>query len=208
MLYLSGGHSLAIEKGAHEDVGWLMTPYNGWLPSSSVRPFAADNGCYTQGPLQVGTAPYRRLQAKLSRRTGCLFLPANDIVCDWRATLDAFHDGGEALVRGLGVPVAIVLQDGARVCDVPWSRIDAVFVGGSTEFKLSSGLLIRAAKRRGLWVHVGRVNTWTRISWAEQTGADSVDGTHLTFAPTRRLRQLNSWMQRLRLRRGLAIGDD
>lgn len=203
MLYLSGGNSLAIERLAHADIGWLMTPYNGSVPSFSRRAFAADNGCYTQGLLQVNTAPYRRLEAKLRKHNGCLFLPANDVVGDWRATLEAFDNGGEALVRRLGVPVAIVLQDGARECDVPWARIDAVFVGGTTGFKLASAPLIRAAKRRGLWVHVGRVNTWPRISWAEQCGVDSVDGTHLAFAPARHLMELNSWMMRLRLRRSL-----
>ncbi len=44
--------------------------------------------------------------------------------------------------------------------DRTWHRLDALFVGGSTYFKLgpTAAGLVREAKRRGLWTHMGRVN--------------------------------------------------
>ena len=36
---------------------------------------------------------------------------------------------------------------------------------------------MRAAKRAGKWIHVGRVNSERRIRWAASLGADSIDGT-------------------------------
>jgi hypothetical protein len=38
-------------------------------------------------------------------------------------------------------------------------------------------LIVAEARRRGLWVHVGRVNTVRRLRHAEALGANSVDGS-------------------------------
>ena len=37
--------------------------------------------------------------------------------------------------------------------------------------------LIRQAKQRGKWVHVGRVNTLRRITWFKALEVDSIDDT-------------------------------
>jgi hypothetical protein len=56
--------------------------------------------------------------------------------------------------------------------------IAAVFIGGSTKWKLSecAASIIRAAGVIGKWSHVGRVNTPERFDWALSVGADSIDG--------------------------------
>jgi hypothetical protein len=48
-------------------------------------------------------------------------------------------------------PVALVLQDGQQDGAIPWEEIDAVFVGGTTEFKLGrvASRLTAEAKARG-----------------------------------------------------------
>ena len=68
---------------------------------------------------------------------------------------------------------AFVVQDGHEPQDVP-KEAYAVFVGGSTDWKLDN-----AHKFKGVapWLHIGRVNTEKRLLWAEKIGADSVDGT-------------------------------
>ncbi len=72
-------------------------------------------------------------------------------------------------VRALGFPVAIVMQDGLENDRFVWGSIlnaaDAVFIGGTDDFKLGApcARLVAEAKARGLWVHMGRVNTVRRM---------------------------------------------
>lgn len=196
MLYLSGAISRQIDREAHPRVGFLLTPYGGNVAPVG-RPWAADNGCYTRGYPDVDGARWRKFVERVRSGTGCLFVAAPDVVGDWSATLAVWLNGGETLARSFGVPVAIVIQDGARSDAIPWEAIDAVFVGGSTAWKLRAAPLIREAIRRGKHVHVGRVNTWRRIAWARACGANSVDGTHLAHNVSGNLPRLNSWMARL-----------
>jgi hypothetical protein len=66
-------------------------------------------------------------------------------------------------------------------------------IGGSTDFKLSDQMaaICQEGKRRGLWIHAGRVNTRDRIDHMLGLGfVDSIDGsafdkfrdTHLPWA--------------------------
>ena len=118
-------------------------------------------------------------------------------------------------IRELGYKVALVAQDGLAVEDVPWDDIDALFIGGSDAYKIGAapegrvravkldgtplgrpGCLevVMEAKRRGKWVHMGRVNSLSRYRLAKAMGCDSVDGTFLTFAPDENLPKLLSWV--------------
>ncbi len=61
-----------------------------------------------------------------------------------------------------------------------WHRLDALFIGGSTEWKGGphATALAREAKQDGLWVHWGRVDTRRRVDLISATGAaDSFDGS-------------------------------
>jgi hypothetical protein len=64
---------------------------------------------------------------------------------------------------------------------IPWDEFDCLFIGGRDDFK--EGPLVRdacrEARRRGKWVHMGRVNTLHRLRIALDFGVDSVDGTYL-----------------------------
>lgn len=62
---------------------------------------------------------------------------------------------------------------------MPWSEIEALFIGGDDEFKMGPAAqeLAAAARDRGKWLHVGRVNTLRRLRYCQSIGADSVDGT-------------------------------
>jgi hypothetical protein len=83
------------------------------------------------------------------------------------------------------LPLAFVLQDGSEEPGmIPWDAagLTAVFVGGSDEFKLGpeAARLIREARRRGLYAHMGRVNSAKRIQYAKSIGCTSIDGTGWT----------------------------
>lgn len=117
---------------------------------------------------------------------GCFFATLPDVVEDYAATWERSAKY-VALVRDLGFPVAIVLQDGVEGDRFVWRSIlgaaDAVFIGGSDAWKLGPAVppLVAEAKARGLWVHMGRVNSGKRLAYADSIGCDSADGTFLKY---------------------------
>jgi hypothetical protein len=109
---------------------------------------------------------------------GCLFVVAPDVVGDAASTLKLWPFWSQA-IRGYGFPVAFVAQDGLTARMTPWTELDALFIGGTTAFKLSreARMLAGYAKARGKWLHMGRVNSRRRVKYALQLGVDSIDGT-------------------------------
>lgn len=90
-----------------------------------------------------------------------------------------------------------MLQDGATPYNIPWDEYEAIFIGGTDEFKLNAtlqGVLISKAKSLNKWVHVGRVNSKSRLVTFYQLGADSADGTHLRFEPTEAAHRIKGWL--------------
>ncbi len=80
---------------------------------------------------------------------------------------------------------------------MPWHLCDAAFIGGSTAWKLGPAAadLAAQARARGLWVHMGRVNSLRRLRHAASIGCHSADGTHLAYAPDRNLPTLLGWLR-------------
>lgn len=151
--------------------GQLITPLTRRARVPAV-PFAIDNGAFAgfdaKGFLSL-------LAREKAHREECLFVACPDVVGSARRTLEVWRSWEGKLV---GWKRALVLQDGIEDLTIPWSEIDAVFVGGSTAFKTSEAArhCALAAKALGKWVHVGRVNTAIRMdAWREL--ADSADGT-------------------------------
>lgn len=137
--------------------------------------WAADNDCFN-GFKQ--DAYVEMLGTWQGVRPPPLFVTAPDVVADAKQTA-AYFDEWEPALHRLGYPVALVAQDGIEQKSIPWPRLESLFIGGSTQFKLSeaSRQLCAEAKRRGKWVHVGRVNSFKRMETAARFGADSVDGS-------------------------------
>lgn len=164
--------------------------------------WAADNDCF-QGLDEVA---YVNMLDRIKGLDGCLWATVPDKVGDALETACMFEKWAPALERR-GIPVALVLQNGhehlSEWLERTWHRLDAVFVGGSNacldcewqhptltvcaecggrmqEWKLGAAAreLVREAQRRGLWVHVGRVNTQRRLDYCRDVlHADSVDGS-------------------------------
>jgi hypothetical protein len=122
-----------------------------------------------------------------------------DIFCigHARPTLELFHKH-VGLVKELGFPVAFVAQDGIEemLDEVPWAEIDAIFLGGSDDFKIGeAGRIVTArAKAEGKLVHMGRVNSERRLTIANSWDCDTADGTYLRFGPDENLPKLLSWL--------------
>lgn len=129
---------------------------------------------------------------------GCLFVSVPDVVGDAVATMRQFELWAPALERR-GLPVALVAQDGIGDLDrwlaQTWPRLAALFIGGTTQYKLSAEAeaLGREAKERGLWLHMGRVNSRKRFDYARAIGCDSVDGTKFSRWRDRWLPNALTW---------------
>jgi hypothetical protein len=170
-------HPQAVEH-AGPGFGRLLSPRN-WSRAADTAaagiPWAADNEAYV-GFDEDG---YRRMIHGLPGIPGCLFVVAPDIVADWEHTRYRF---AKWLPELRGLPLAYVAQDDQPPGRVPWDAIVCLFVGGTTAYKLSSEAeqLVREAKRRGLWVHMGRVNSRRRFHYARAIGCDSVDGSQFS----------------------------
>lgn len=137
---------------------------------------------------------YDWLEMMLPYQVTCKFVSIPDVVGDAKSTIDLYPQYAPR-VRELGYMVAFVGQDGLENYGLP-DDFDAFFIGGSTAWKLSKAAreLAQEAKQRGLWVHMGRVNSLARIHYAESIGCDSVDGTHIIFEPRRASQRLVAWM--------------
>lgn len=199
MIYLTGASNdlTRAAAAAGELVGLLVQPGNSLHRQIGDYPagWAADNGCFTEAGWTVDGwwSWLERLNP-----AGCLFATAPDVVGDAQATIDRSAEWLPR-IRALGFPAALVAQDGLEHLPVPWADFDVLFVGGSTEWKLSPPCadLMAQAKARGMHVHVGRVNSWKRLHRSALAGADTVDGTFVRFGPAVRVPEMVGWVRRL-----------
>ena len=162
-----------------------------------ARKHAAEIEGVRAAHVRDGAAVVRFLAWLASRDSSlCLFATAPDVVADHKATVELSLPV-MPLIRGAGYKAAFVAQDGFD--GAPWSEFDALFIGGSTKFKLSqyAAGVISEANRLGKWTHMGRVNSYERLRYAEAIGCDSVDGTYLKFGPDVNTPKLERWLSRM-----------
>ena len=163
----------AAELGC--DVEQLFTPLTRRNPHQPEKMFAIDNGAFSR----FEQKPFMSLLAKHEpRRALCRFVAAPDVVGSAMRTVECFRHWQPKLSNW---PVAFVCQDGQESMGIPWDNIAAVFVGGSTEWKMGkhAAAIVKASKVIGKWCHIGRINTPGRLEYFEELGADSCDGTGL-----------------------------
>lgn len=197
-IYLSG--VVRPELAGRPEYGYMKTPNMGnRIPPNSQ--WFADNGCFSvKGERGFNLDKYLSwLQTQ--PRDMCIGATAPDKVGDAEETLRRSLPVLPRL-RAIGYKAALVAQDGLENLDIPWDAFDVLFIGGSTEWKLSPAAagLIAEAKRREKWVHMGRVNSLKRFTYASLAGCDSVDGTFLAFGPAKNLPILESWVAKLKER--------
>ena len=176
LVLLDTSHDLAeAERELCCSVGQLLTPLTRYRLREPNRPWAIDNGAFSSFDEKAFFALLKREE---HHKKNALFVCAPDVFGSSVRTLELFDHYKEKMT---GWRKALVAQDGQENHRIPWSEIDAIFIGGSTSWKLSghSEQICRVGKQLGKWVHIGRVNTPHRFKWAEQF-ADSLDGTGLS----------------------------
>lgn len=182
-------------------LGHLTSPATGSAVESMLAtglPWAADNGAF------AGFEPgaFARMVEKVAGQPRLLWLACPDVVGDAAGTLRLFEEWMPQL--RWRVPLAFVLQDGQESLPVPWRYLAAVFVGGSTRWKVggAAARLVEQAKRHGLLAHMGRVNSLRRIRTAIDFGCDTIDGGQFSRWGDVKLERGCQWVQgELRLRR-------
>lgn len=160
-----------LDKKYNHEFWQLRTPLTNYALSG--KPYGLDNGCFSRFPEKK----WKKLLSDAEINTP-VFVCLPDIVGDARRTLDLFNVF-KPLTSGL--PRALVLQDGISNYEIPWNDIEAVFVGGSDDFKISQEAInaCKVAKMLGKWVHVGRVNSEMRVkNWLDL--GDSLDGSGIS----------------------------
>jgi hypothetical protein len=158
------------------EVEQLLTPLTMFSRQEAESHYAIDNGAFAKFNPESFTALLKR---ENHARALCRFVAVPDVVGSARRTLEIFKHWQHRLT---GWPLALVAQDGIEDMEIPWSGIKAVFIGGSTKFKLSQSAkdVVKAALALSKWIHAGRVNTPARFEYFEEMGAHSIDGTGLS----------------------------
>lgn len=174
LLLVTTGHP-DMERYASPCLGRLVQPRHYSSVAKTANEgytWAADNDAFGNFDADA----YRAMLDAIRGLPGCKFVTAPDIVADDIGTMARFWEWRDELGD---LPVGLVAQDGLTPGRVPWDEIEALFIGGSTAFKLSTDVrwLVQHAKDHGKWVHMGRVNSLKRLRYAESIGCDSVDGT-------------------------------
>lgn len=196
-MYLSG----VIRKslvGTRPDLGVIVTPAMGNKVDLLATAWGADNGCFANPDAFSLEGYLSWLGERKYAASTCLFATAPDVVGDaiatWERSLPVFP-----LIRAMGFKAALVAQDGIEAQDVDWTAFDVLFIGGSTRWKIShhAKLMVRKAKSHGKPVHMGRVNSFTRLQTAAMWGCDSADGTYLAFGPDTNTPKLLGWLDSL-----------
>jgi hypothetical protein len=161
-------------------VAWLENQLN------QGKVWAMDNDAFSG----FDAVAYLKMLKRFWGIPGCKFVTAPDVVADAKATMKKFALWQPVLARW-GFPIALVAQDGLEDLIIPWHKLDALFIGGSTAWKLSATAadLVAEAHKHGKWVHMGRVNSNARLRYAQSIGCDSVDGTGFVRAPFREIRR-------------------
>lgn len=176
ILFTTAAHP-QIEEYAHPNLGRLVTPRHYPRVADTAAagiPWAADNDAFNG----FDEDRYRAMLGAIQGLPGCRWVAAPDVVGDAELTWRNFEEWAWEIAR-VEQPVAYVAQDGQEDWPVPWGNIACLFVGGTDAYKLSQTSidLIAEAKRRGKWVHLGRVNSHRRVRTAKALGCDSFDGT-------------------------------
>ena len=178
--------SFCQDEAMKPHLGFMVTPNTG----NSIQrlcswgiPWCADNAAFNhkQFDRKRFLAMCEKIQAA---PTPPVFVTVPDQVGNHECTGYLFDRWLRYLdVLGFDLPWAFVLQNGIESPEeVPWDFISAVFIGGDDDFKEDTLVtldLIPEARRRGKWVHMGRVNGRRRLRLALHADCDSVDGSSL-----------------------------
>ena len=175
-------------------IGYMISPLNVINIFSEGKQFGVDNDCYSG---KFNKDKFLKLMDKIMPyKNKCLFVNPPDVVGNYEKTTESYCQWYRE-IKDRGLPISYILQDGFRM-KLPELKPDCLFVGGSTEFKLSQ-IVLRYLQvvGSGYWVHIGRVNSFKRIMHFRFV-MDSFDGTDVAMYPNVILKQRNRELAWLR----------
>ncbi|MFC3860183.1 hypothetical protein ACFOPQ_05315 [Deinococcus antarcticus] len=191
MYFVATGSRLA---GQHPQLGVITSPRSSI--SAGVRegrPWIADCDIFSKDGYSQD-AYFTHLERMAPWRKACRFIVVPDCPGDGEGTLHGYYAMAEMLAP-LGYPLAYVFQDGAEKLPLP--PCDYTFIGGTNDWRMRHAAgLIQRAHDAGLGCHVGRVNSGKRLAMLAQAGADSADGTYLSYVGVEQgLADVTRWLQ-------------
>jgi hypothetical protein len=188
-------------------MGLIVTPLTyRYLRSHTLEHFdgiGIDNGMFTEaGQKNFSWTKYEKMikvalaQEKREVLGQLHFFTVPDQPFDWAATMKKFkeHASDVKRLRSWGAPVAICIQNGAVVANVPWGEIDVIFIGGNDEYKTGpdAQAITAEAKKLGKGVHMGRVNNLKRMNKGSEWGVDTADGTYVMHELAKALHEIET----------------
>jgi hypothetical protein len=199
MLYLTPASGFVVKKYISDGhFGQIVSPKSGekLVPGAS---WALDNGCFSD---KWSESRWTKNIVRYSHEPNCLFAVVPDVVADAEATDKLWYEWSE-FVQECGYKAAYVLQNGCT--GIP-ENADAVFTGGDTAWKLGpeASHWVLEARQRGLWTHMGRVNSLKRLRYALSEGYDSADGTFITYGPDKNVVTMHRWVQKVHEEAGMS----
>lgn len=198
MIYLAANNSRVWGlRSRGFPLGWMMSP-DGWRrPERSGRemPFALDNGMFHPPDepwpgMKAFPAFYDLIERAIDGGWWPIFATAIDRPYLGDESIEFSVRSFDSLRwRWPTLRVALAVQDGMTPDVLDRRRWDAVFVGGSDDFKWSTFAdWTRAAHDRGMWAHVARVNTKGKLRRCIDEDVDSADGTGIFRGDREQLR--------------------
>ena len=176
MKFLIDGSAVRIkERRLQADeliAGQLLTPLTRYRRCEDV--FGIDNGGFTGAKIEGFT---KLIKNQYEVKEQCLFAAVPDKIANHKETLSMWNDYQHIAD---GYKKAFVVQDGFD----GWpSNADAIFLGGSTEFKDSceAEQIVKVALDNKMHVHIGRVNTFYRFYHFHCLGAHTCDGSGISM---------------------------
>jgi hypothetical protein len=188
MRIMVSGNTRAVEEAArrgYADVlGVLVQPHQhnhrGFGPATGLHT-VFDNAAFSNPDARA----FWNLMVDGWDLAGAIdWIACPDVVCCHGMTLVQWHAFRAELEYEIGcvpVPLAFVLQNGVEddLESVPWDDAAAVFLGGDDDFKLGAAgrVCARESQKRGKPLHVGRVNSVSRLLYCRDVlNAASCDG--------------------------------
>jgi len=204
ILLVNNGTKLAPPQ-FRNDVGDFISPRCHRCVGTTVT-WAVDNDCFSGFNEQRYVSMLRRMADRLQARGWAgvpEFVTMPDAVGDHAETVRLWGIWHRHLATA-NFNRAFVLQDGSESegwHGIPWDYIEALFIGGSTAFKLGTFAreMTDCARHMGKAVHMGRVNSVMRLNYARDIGCTSCDGSAMARWSSKTLIPMLSSLRQLTL---------
>jgi hypothetical protein len=187
MIVMPSNNTGKIVKGLfaayHDRIALMLNPHCIRPHQFSFR-YAIDNAAFNQ----FDERAFFKILDRSRQYQPPIFVVCPDVVgChDRTKVLWKYY---QPILKKYRYPIAFVAQDGCEPEYIP-CEADWIFIGGKDPWKINN---IHRFVGLGKPVHVGRVNSLSRLKYCEDLGVHSVDGTGWMRARDRKHNDLLEW---------------